>query len=83
MSGAAVDAGNGCKYTLGESISCNHILGVDLEIWFWLASALFVIIVFAMRVLIGIYRGENVLDVLEKELDEAVNFDLDYDDNDD
>ena len=83
MSGAAIDAGNGCKYTLGESISCNHILGVDLEIWFWLATALFVIIVFAMRVLIGIYRGENVLDVLEKELDEAVNFDLDYDDNDD
>ena len=73
---------NGCKYTLGDSVNCNHILGVDLEIWFWLVAALFVIIVFAIKVLIGIFRGENVLDVLEKELDEAVDFDLDYDDDD-
>ena len=50
-------------------MSQNHILGVDLEIWFWLATALFVIVVFALRVIIGIFRGGNVLDVLEKSLD--------------
>jgi hypothetical protein len=71
---------NGCKYTLGDSVDCNHILGVDLEIWFWLATALFVIVVFALRILIGIFRGENVLDVLEKSLDDAVDFDYDDDD---
>ena len=48
---------NGCKYTLGDSVDCNHILGVDLEIWFWLATALFVIVVFALRILIGICSG--------------------------
>ncbi|DAC65874.1 TPA: hypothetical protein HA325_04075 [Candidatus Thalassarchaeaceae archaeon] len=73
---------NGCKYTLGDSVDCNHILGVDLEIWFWLATALFVIVVFALRILIGIFRGENVLDVLEKSLDDAVDFDHDDDDDD-
>ena len=73
---------NGCKYTLGDSVDCNHILGVDLEIWFWLATALFVIVVFALRIIIGIFRGENVLDVLEKSLDDAVDFDYDDDDDD-
>ena len=73
---------NGCKYTLGDSVDCNHILCVDLEIWFWLATALFVIVVFALRILIGIFRGENVLDVLEKSLDDAVDFDHDDDDDD-
>ena len=63
-------------------MSQNHILGVDLEIWFWLATALFVIVVFALRILIGIFRGENVLDVLEKSLDDAVDFDHDDDDDD-
>ena len=56
-------------------MSQNHILGVDLEIWFALATAVFVILVFALRVIIGIFRGENVLDVLEKSLDDAVDFD--------
>ena len=63
-------------------MSQNHLLGVDLEIWFWLATALFVIVVFALRVIIGIFRGENVLDVLEKSLDDAVDFDHDDDDDD-
>ena len=63
-------------------MSQNHILGVDLEIWFWLATALFVIVVFALRVIIGIFRGGNVLDVLEKSLDDAVDFYHDDDDND-
>lgn len=75
--------GNGCKYTLSDTDYCNHILGVDLEIWFWLVVVLFAIVVFVIRVIIGIFRGENVLDVLEKELDEAVDFDFDYDDDDD
>ena len=63
-------------------MSQNHILGVDLEIWFALATAVFVIVVFALRVIIGIFRGENVLDVLEKSLDDAVDFYHDDDDND-
>ena len=63
-------------------MSQNHILGVDLEIWFWLATALFVIVVFALRVIIGIFRGGNVLDVLEKSLDDAVDFYRDDDDDD-
>tara|TARA_X000000368_G_scaffold126252_1_gene99174 strand:+ start:471 stop:662 length:192 start_codon:yes stop_codon:yes gene_type:complete len=63
-------------------MSQNHILGVDLEIWFWLATALFVIVVFALRVIIGIFRGGNVLDVLEKSLDDAVGFYHDDDDDD-
>tara|TARA_B100001173_G_scaffold23149_1_gene18356 strand:+ start:1453 stop:1644 length:192 start_codon:yes stop_codon:yes gene_type:complete len=63
-------------------MSQNHILGVDLEIWFWLATALFVIVVFALRVIIGIFRGGNVLDVLEKSLDDAVDFYHDDDDDD-
>ena len=57
----------------------NCIYGVDLEIWFALATVLFVIVVFALRVIIGIFRGENVLDVLEKSLDDAVDFDYDDD----
>ena len=63
-------------------MSQNHILGVDLEIWFWLATALFVIVVFALSVIIGIFRGGNVLDVLEKSLDDAVDFYHDDDDDD-
>ena len=35
-----------------------------------------------MIILIGIFRGENVLDVLEKSLDDAVDFDHDDDDDD-
>jgi hypothetical protein len=63
-------------------MSQNHLLGVDLEIWFWLATALFVIVVFALRVIIGIFRGENVLDVLEKSLDEVGELPIHFDDDD-
>ena len=51
----------------------NHILGLDLEIWVALFTVLFFICVFALRVIIGIFRGEKVLDVLEKSLDKAVD----------
>jgi len=59
----------------------NHILGLDLEIWFALFTVLFFIGVFALRVIIGIFRGENVLDALEKSLDQAVD-EIDFDDDD-
>ena len=58
----------------------NHILGLDLEIWVALFTVLFFICVFVLRVIIGIFRGEKVLDVLEKSLDKVVdeaNFDDD------
>ena len=59
----------------------NHILGLDLEIWVAGFSVLFLIGVFALRVIIGIFRGENVLDALEKSLDKAVD-EADFDDDD-
>jgi len=58
----------------------NHILGLDLEIWVALFTVLFFICVFALRVIIGIFRGENVLDALEKSLDKAVD-EADFDDD--
>ena len=71
---------NSTRYCLDGSTHFNHILGIDFDIWFWIAGVLFVIGVFAIRVLIGIFSGENVLDVLEKSLDDAIDFDDDDDD---
>ena len=62
----------------------NHILGLDLEIWVALFTVLFCICVFVLRVIIGIFRGEKVLDVLEKSLDKAVDgadLKIDFDDD--
>tara|TARA_B100001250_G_C19231015_1_gene542251 strand:+ start:12 stop:293 length:282 start_codon:yes stop_codon:yes gene_type:complete len=60
--------GGGCKVTLREydpSEHCNHILGIDLEIWFMVCSFLLVLAVLFFRIIYGAIRGEKLGDMIE------------------
>ena len=70
---------NGCKYTLRDydaSEHCNHIMGVDLEIWFMVCSFLVVLLILFGRMLYGLFTGEKLGDMVDKLVD------VDEDDDD-
>ena len=57
----------GCKYTLGDSVHCNHIMGVDIEIWLMVGSALLILIFLAWRMLYGmLFKGEKFIEIATK-----------------
>ena len=59
--------GNGCKFTLSENTEhCNHLLGVDLEIWFMVCSFLIILTILFFRVIYGAIRGEKLGDMIEQ-----------------
>ena len=64
---------NGCKFTLrdyADGEHCNHIMGVDLEIWFMVCSFLLVVIVLFVRFLYGFFKGEKIGDMVDVLVDE-------------
>ena len=64
---------NGCKYTLRDydaSEHCNHIMGVDLEIWFMVCSFLVILLILFGRMLYGLFTGEKLGDMVGKLVDE-------------
>ena len=63
-----MDMGGGCKFTLREydsSEHCNHLMGVDVEIWFMLCSFLIIITLVFFRIIYGAIRGEKLGDMVE------------------
>ena len=63
--------GNGCKFTLSENTEhCNHLLGVDLEIWFMVCSFLVILLILFGRMLYGLFTGEKLGDMVGKLVDE-------------
>ena len=64
--GGRLFMGNGCRITLSENTEhCNHILGVDLEIWFMVCSFLIVVIILFFRIVYGAIRGDKLSDMIE------------------
>jgi len=58
---------NGCKYTLGDSVDCNHIMGVDIEIWLMVGSALLILIAISGRIVYGmLFKGEKFIEIATK-----------------
>ena len=71
---------SGCKYTLGDAVHCNHIMGVDIEIWLMVGSALLILILLAWRMLYGmLFKGEKFIEIATK----LAKVDDDDDDDDD
>ena len=63
-----MDMSGGCKFTLREydpSEHCNHLMGVDTEIWFMLCSFLVIITLVFFRIIYGAIRGEKLGDMVE------------------
>ena len=61
-------ANGGCRFTLREYSAgehCNHIMGVDLEIWFMLCSFLTIAALVFFRIIYGAIRGEKLGDMIE------------------
>ena len=72
---------NGCKYTLGDSVDCNHIMGVDIEIWLMVGSALLILIAISWRIVYGmLFKGEKFIEIATK-LAQDDDGDDDDDDN--
>ena len=58
--------GNGCRFTLGDNPEyCNHLMGVDLEIWFMACSFLVVVAILFFRIIYGAIKGEKLGDMIE------------------
>jgi len=67
----------GCKFTLREydaSEHCNHIMGVDTEIWFMLCSFLIIVALVFFRIIYGAIKGEK-LGVMVEDLMEPMDDD--------
>tara|TARA_B100001250_G_C19132423_1_gene500195 strand:- start:98 stop:379 length:282 start_codon:yes stop_codon:yes gene_type:complete len=61
-------ANGGCRFTLREYSAgehCNHIMGVDLEIWFMLCSFLIIAALVFFRIVYGAIRGEKLGDMID------------------
>ena len=72
-----MDMSGGCKFTLREydsSEQCNHLMGVDLEIWFMLCSFLIIIALVFFRIIYGAIKGEK-LSVMVEDLMEPMDDD--------